>query len=84
MVDAHGKAYTPKVTGINEPMPQPQTAQIVYKLFKLVCGPDNTPNLNGPVQTSEMHYHFVNLINNALSMFNKNQNSSLYTSLIWV
>jgi hypothetical protein len=39
--------------------------------FKLVRDLNNAPNLDRPMQTPEMHSHFVNLINNTLNMINK-------------
>jgi len=39
--------------------------------FKLVCGQDNTPNLNRPEQTSEMFSDLVNFINDTIDVVNK-------------
>ncbi len=45
--------------------------QPAHQPLKLISSLDAAPNLDGPVQTSGMHCHFVNLIDNAASMINK-------------
>ncbi len=71
MVDAQGKPCQSGVSAVEAgnlyatPNLHPAVQFELIQAFKLVCSPDNAPNLDHSVHTPEMHSYFVNLINRA-------------------